>query len=74
MSTAHQIVAILLAGLLAGAVAFGVSLASPQAAVSVGVAAASAYYFSRHPWGVSAETGAEYNELIDEAYDQYLPF
>jgi hypothetical protein len=74
MSTAHQIVDILFAGLVAGAVAFGVSVVSPRAAVSVGVAAASAFYFSRHPWGVSSEAGTEYNDAIDEAYDRYLPF
>lgn len=74
MSTAHQIVDVLLAGLLAGSVAFALSIAAPQAATSVGVAAAAAFYFSRHPWGVSAETGREYNEQFDELYDQYLPF
>jgi len=74
VSTVHQIVDILLAGLLAGAVAFGVSVVSPQAAVSVGVAAASAFYFSRHPWGVSGEDAAEYNAAIDAAYERYLPF
>jgi hypothetical protein len=74
MSTAHQIVDIVVAGLLAGAVAFALSIVSPRAATSVGVAAAAAFYFSRHPWGVSADAAREYNELLDEAYERYLPF
>ncbi|MFB6200652.1 MAG: hypothetical protein ABEI98_01430 [Halorhabdus sp.] len=74
MSTAHQVVDIILAGLVAGVVAFALSLAAPRAATSVGVAAASAFYFSRHPWGVPAETGREYNQRLDDLYDRYLPF
>jgi hypothetical protein len=74
MSTAHQVVDILVAGLLAGVVAFTLSLVSPRAATSVGVAAAVAFYFSRHPWGVGVEDGVAYNERIDELYEQYLPF
>jgi hypothetical protein len=74
MSTAHQVVDILVAGVFAGVVAFALSLVSPRAATSVGVAAAAAFYFSRHPWGVSTEDGVEYNERIDELYEQYLPF
>lgn len=74
MSTAHQVVDILVAGALAGVVAFALSLVSPRAATSVGVAAAAAFYFSRHPWGVSADDGAAYNERVDELYERYLPF
>lgn len=74
MSTAHQVVDIIVAGVLAGIVAFALSLVSPQAATSVGVAAAAAFYFSRHPWGVSADAGREYNEQLDELYERYLPF
>jgi hypothetical protein len=74
MSTLHQIVDIILAGLVAGLVAFPMSVVAPQVATSVGVAAASAFYFSRHPWGVSAEDGMAYNEQVDQMYEQYLPF
>lgn len=74
MSAFHQLVDILLAGLIAGLVAFPTSVAAPEVATSVGVAAAAAFYFSRYPWGVSADAGAEYNETIDDAYDRYLPF
>ncbi|WP_254821078.1 hypothetical protein [Haloglomus halophilum] len=74
MSTAHQIVDILLAGLIAGLVAFPMSLVAPRAATSVGVAAAAAFYFSRHPWGVDEASGREYNEQLDDLYERYLPF
>jgi hypothetical protein len=74
MSTLHQIVDIILAGLVAGLVAFPMSVVAPQVATSVGVAAASAFYFSRHPWGVGAEDGLAYNEEIDGIYERYLPF
>jgi ammonia channel protein AmtB len=74
MSTAHQIVDILLAGLIAGLVAFPMSVVAPRAATSVGVAAAAAFYFSRHPWGVDEEMGREYNQQLDDLYERYLPF
>lgn len=74
MSTLHQIVDIILAGLVAGLVAFPMSVVAPQVATSVGVAAASAFYFSRHPWGVNAEDGMAYNEQVDRMYERYLPF
>ncbi|PSP99148.1 hypothetical protein BRC89_05595 [Halobacteriales archaeon QS_4_70_19] len=74
MSTAHQVVDILLAGLIAGIVAFPMSVIAPRAATSVGVAAAAAFYFSRYPWGVDEESGREYNRQLDDVYDRYLPF
>ena len=72
MSVAHQIVDVLVAGLIAGLSAFMIGAAAPQLGVTLGVIFASMYYFSRNPWG--SRHGEEYNEAIDDLYDRYLPF
>jgi ammonia channel protein AmtB len=72
MSFAHQVVDIVVAGLVAGVVTFAASAVVPGQAVNIGVLLASMYYFSRNPWG--AEDGARYNDRIDALYDRYLPF
>lgn len=72
MSLARQLFEILLAGAIAGASTFAVSLVSPRYGLIVGVVLACMYYFSRYPWG--SERGYEYNQRIDDLFDEYLPF
>jgi hypothetical protein len=72
MSFAHQVVDILISGLLAGLSAFVLSAAAPRFAVTIGVILASMYYFSRNPWG--SQSGDEINAQIDDLYERYLPF
>lgn len=72
MSVVHQLVDVVVAGLLAGITAFLVSAIDPSIAVTMGVILACMYYFSRNPWG--SQDGEKYNERIDEVYDRWLPF
>ena len=72
MSVAHQIVDVLVSGLLAGLSTFLLSAAVPRFAVTIGVILASMYYFSRNPWG--SQDGDDINHQIDDLYDRYLPF
>lgn len=72
MGFARHVVDILVAGLIAGVSSFFVSAVSPDVSITLGVAFACMYYFSRYPWG--SRHGSEYNERIDEVYDKYLPF
>ena len=72
MALAQHIVDIIVAGLIAGVSSFLVSAVSPDVSITLGVALACMYYFSRYPWG--SRHGADYNERIDELYDEYLPF
>jgi len=72
MSVAHQMVDVLVAGLIAGLSAFVFGAVAPQLGVTLGVIFASMYYFSRNPWG--SQRGDQYNEAIDDLYDRYLPF
>lgn len=73
MSIARQAFEVLLAGLVAGVTTnLAAVVLAPDGAVVIGVVLASMYYFSRYPWGSSR--GAEYNERIDQFYDDYLPF
>jgi hypothetical protein len=72
MSVAHQVVDILLSGVIAGAATFLVSAVAPGYALVIGVVLASMYYFSRNPWG--SPEGDRINEYIDETYDRFLPF
>lgn len=72
MSVAHQLVDVLVSGLIAGLSAFLLGAVVPQLSVTLGVIFASMYYFSRNPWG--SQRGEEYNETIDDLYDRYLPF
>jgi hypothetical protein len=72
MSVAHQIVDVLLAGLIAGLSSFVIGAIAPQVSVTIGVILASMYYFSRNPWG--SQHGVQYNDAIDDLYDRYLPF
>lgn len=73
MTIAQQVFEVLLAGLIAGVTTFLASLAvGPNDGVVIGVVLASMYYFSRYPFG--STRGDEYNERIDEFYDEYLPF
>lgn len=72
MGFARHAVDILVAGVIAGVSSFFVSAVSPDVSITLGVALACMYYFSRYPWG--SRHGAEYNERIDDLYDEYLPF
>lgn len=72
MGVARQAIDIVIAGLIAGISSFVVSALSPDMSVTVGVALAIMYYFSRYPWG--STEGEKYNEMIEDLYDQYLPF
>ena len=56
MSVAHQIVDVLISGVIAGLSAFVLSAAAPRFAVTIGVILASMYYFSRNPWGPKTAT------------------
>ena len=71
MSVAHQMVDVLVSGLIAGLSSFLLSAFAPRLAVTIGVILASMYYFSRNPWG--SPRGDAYNEWIDELYDRFLP-
>jgi hypothetical protein len=70
-SFAYQVVDIVLSGLVAGFTAFSLSAVLPRLSVTIGVVLASAYYFSRNPWGGDGE---RFNEQVDELYERYLPF
>lgn len=72
MSFAQQVVDIVIAGFVAGVASFLLSAIAQEMSITLGVALACMYYFSRHPWG--SRHGADYNEKIDELYDEYLPF
>lgn len=72
MSLARQIMDVLIAGLIAGVSSFLVSAVSPDVSITLGVALACMYYFSRYPWG--SRQGADYNKKIDELYNEFLPF
>ncbi len=72
MSVAHQIVDVLVSGVIAGLSAFVLSAAAPRFAVTIGVIFASMYYFSRNPWG--SQDGDALNRRIDDLYEPYLPF
>ena len=72
MSVAHQLVDVLVSGLIAGLSSFVIGALAPQLGVTIGVILASMYYFSRNPWG--SQRGEEYNKAIDDLYDRYLPF
>jgi hypothetical protein len=72
MSFGHQVVDVLLSGAIAGVTTFLVGAVAPDYALVIGVVLASMYYFSRNPWG--SPEGDRINEVIDDAYDRYLPF
>ena len=72
VSAAHQLVDVLVSGLIAGLSSSVIWALAPELGVAIGVVLASMYYFSRNPWG--SQRGAEYNEAIDDLYDRYLPF
>lgn len=72
MSFAHQVIDIVISGLVAGLVTFLVSSVAPRVAITVGVLFAGIYYFSRNPW--ASQNPEEINELIDGIYDRLLPF
>ncbi|SDG09820.1 hypothetical protein [Halorientalis regularis] len=75
MSLLHQILDILIGGLIAGLTHFTLSLVieDPNLPVTIGVILASMYYFSRNPWGGSREQGRRWNERIDAIYERVLP-
>jgi hypothetical protein len=70
-SFAYQAVDIILAGSIAGFTAFSLSAALPRLSVTIAVVLASAYYFSRNPWGGNGE---QFNEQVDALYERILPF
>ncbi|MFC7228497.1 hypothetical protein N0B31_13880 [Salinirubellus salinus] len=67
---AYQVVDIVVSGLIAGFTAFSLSVALPRLSVTIAVVLASAYYFSRNPWGGDGE---RFNEQIDDLYERFLP-
>ncbi|AQL42400.1 hypothetical protein BV210_06585 [Halorientalis sp. IM1011] len=75
MSFLHQVLDILIGGLIAGLSHFMLSfaIADPNLPVTIGVILASMYYFSRNPWGGSREQGRRWNRRIDKMYDKVLP-
>jgi hypothetical protein len=72
MSLLHQVTDVVIGGLIAGVstFAFG-AVMQAYLAISVGAFLAATFYFSRNPWG--SPDGDEYNEMIDDVYDRYLP-
>lgn len=72
MSNYHQLVDIIIAGLIGGLVSFLISHIAISVSTTVGVALACMYYFSRHPWG--SQHGDKYNEMIEDLFDEHLPF
>ncbi len=72
MSLIHQVADVVIGGLIAGVstFAFG-AVMQAYLAVSVGAFLAATFYFSRNPWG--SPDGDQYNEMIDDVYDRYLP-
>ncbi|SEO66655.1 hypothetical protein SAMN05216388_101690 [Halorientalis persicus] len=75
MSLLHQVLDILIGGLIAGLTHFmlNFAIADPNLPVTIGVILASMYYFSRNPWGASREQGKQWNERIDAMYERVLP-
>ncbi|MBX0323009.1 hypothetical protein EGH21_08210 [Halomicroarcula sp. F13] len=68
----HQVVDLLVAALVAGTSTFLWQLVVPPAvALWISTLFAAIYYFSRNPWG--SPRGEQFNELIDDIYDRYLP-
>ena len=69
----RQVVDLLVATVIAGTTIFFWQLATGSAflALWLGTLFAAIYYFSRNPWG--SLRGEQYNEWIDEFYDEYLP-
>ena len=72
MSVAHQMVDVLISGVIAGLSSFLLSAFAPRLAVTIGVILASMYYFSRNPWG--SQNGDAINDQLDDLYERYLPF
>lgn len=72
MSFLHQLVDILVSGLIAALSTFLLGAVAPGFAVTIGVILASMYYFSRNPWG--SQNGQAINDRIDDLYERYLPF
>ena len=72
MSFIHQVADVVIGGLIAGVSTFGFgAVMQAYLAVSVGAFLAATFYFSRNPWG--SPDGDQYNEMIDDVYDRYLP-
>lgn len=68
----RQFVDLLVATVLAGATIFVWQIfVNPVIALWIATLFSSMYYFSRNPWG--STRGDQYNEWIDDLYDQYLP-
>ncbi|MFC7019721.1 MULTISPECIES: hypothetical protein [Haloarcula] len=69
----HQLVDLLVSTIIAGTTIFVWQFAtgSPFIAVWLGTLFAAMYYFSRNPWG--STRGEQYNEWIDDFYEEYLP-
>ena len=72
MSFAHQLVDIVVSGVIAGLSVVLFGPVAPRLAVTIGVILASMYYFSRNPWG--SQRGDEINDRVDDLYERYLPF
>ncbi len=72
MSAAYQFVDVVVAMILAFLTLVVFSTVFPAFAFTMPTIVACTYYFSRNPWG--SPKGEEYNERIDEIYDQWLPF
>lgn len=72
MSSMHQVLDIILAGVIAGLATFMISFVSISISLPMGMTLASGFYFSRHPWG--SQRGTEINDKFDEFYENKLPF
>ena len=72
MSLKRQLLDMAIAGLVAGLSTFMIGFIALEPALTIGVALASIYYFSRYPWG--SQHGEKYNKQIDDFYDEHLPF
>ena len=72
MALKYQILDIVVGGLLAGIGTFVLSVVvAPYLAVALGAFFAAMFYFSRNPWG--SPNGDQYNDVIDDVYERYLP-
>jgi hypothetical protein len=72
MSRLYQVVDLLIAALIAGTSTFiWQAVLGPAVALWLSTLFAAIYYFSRNPWGTPR--GEQFNEWIDEIYDEFLP-
>lgn len=71
MTVRRQLFDVLVAGVVATLLSVPINAAAMGLGTVVGILVASAFYFSRYPWG--AEDGDRINDRIDAFYDAHLP-